>query len=236
MDTFFDRNRKDILQLCTVLSEEISTTFRIDKGDLNEFMTTFLHKSKERVQCEGLVVSKNNTPCTCMAVQNELYCGRHLYLKDQTSIIERDRCTGIMKRGKQCVNHASHDSPFCKKHMYQDNEAEDVVCSGTTAEGQQCTRLVNSPGETLCKTHLKKSIHLCVHYTLDTEGNENFVCERFSKPDGWCCTSHESMNKLYKQNFKARNAKEYLSHVSSGKRAEHPMLSERYPNVLKIYN
>ena len=230
MEVFFNKHHKDVTKLCNTLADEISDTFKIDREDLGEFMDAFLQKPN-KVQCEGRVVSKNNTRCTCMAIANEIYCKRHLYLKDKSSTDERPRCSGIMKRGVQCVHQATYNSAFCKKHMYQqdDDTTELVTCAGITANGDPCTRVVKNSGEVMCQIHIHKSPHRCVHYKLDTDGNEVFVCDRLSVINQWCCTSHDSMNKLYSQNFRAKSIKDYLSQVALSTRDEHPMLSDRYP-------
>lgn len=232
MESFFNKHHLNVVKLCNVLADEISDAFKIDREDLGEFLETFLQKPA-KIQCEGLVVSKNNTRCTCVAVKNDIYCKRHLYLKDQNSTNERPRCSGIMKRGVQCVHHATQNSDFCKKHMYQQDsepssEPEVVLCAGTTADGNPCTRTVTTVGETMCKTHLHKSPHRCVHYNLDSEGNEVFICDRLSIVNQWCCRTHISMNKVYRQNFKSKSVKEYLDQVNAGTRDKHPILSERY--------
>jgi len=124
MDHFMDKHRHSILKILTEFSHEISAKFGIDPQDVDFLMHEFFQLDTKR-KCQGRVVSKNNTPCTCMAIPNELYCKRHLYLNHEQSLEKRPRCAGIMRHGKRCVHHAMTDSTYCKKHMYQQSDKKE---------------------------------------------------------------------------------------------------------------
>jgi hypothetical protein len=124
MDHFMEKHRHHILKIVTEFTHEISNKFQIDTQDLDLLMHEFFQLNTKRI-CQGLVVSKNNTPCTCIAVDNEMYCRRHLYLNHEQSLHKRPRCAGIMKYGKRCVHHAVTDSLYCKKHLYQQSDQQD---------------------------------------------------------------------------------------------------------------
>jgi hypothetical protein len=195
MDKFLEKHRKAVLLVVDELSKKISDSFQIDRTELNKLVELFF-EIKHHTKCQGMVVSKNNTPCTCMAVENEIYCRRHLYLKHEGSVSARPRCAGVMRRGKRCVHQAAMDSAYCKKHMYQQETDENE--------------------------------YQCVHYTLNDDGEETFVCDIPAIVDEWCCHKHQANNRLYAQQFKAKSIQSYLDQIKSGQRAPHELLSAQY--------
>lgn len=197
MDQFMEKHRTAVLKIVRDLTHEISDTFNIEPQDLDLLVNEFFQLKKKQ-KCQGKVVSKNNTPCTCMAIENEIYCRRHLYLKNEQSLDERPRCIGIMRQGKRCVHHATHHSEYCKKHLYQSDTNEGLPC---------------------------------VHYTLDDDGNETFVCDQDAIPDEWCCPKHRHHHRLYSQQFKAKSSTAYLEQVRSGERPPIEILSNHLKNT-----
>lgn len=194
MDEFLEKHRNAILRVVDELSNEISESFNINRNELNKLVETFF-EIKHQTKCQGVVVSKNNTPCNCMAIKNEIYCRRHLYLKHDGSMSTRPRCAGVMRRGKRCVHQAAMDSAYCKKHMYQ---------------------------------QIDKSDQQCVHYTLNDNGEETFVCDNPAIVDEWCCHKHQTNNRLYAQQFKAKSIQSYLEQIKFGQREPHELLSRQY--------
>jgi hypothetical protein len=203
MDPFFTKHKKEVFKLCDIISAEISTHFNINKEALDAHLSTVFKKSI-LVRCEGFTKS-NNTRCAFSALENECYCRRHIWCKNDDNIIvnkEPNRCTGINKNGMQCMVRATVDDLFCKKHMYQ-----------TTSLGDD-----------------SQESYKCIHYELDEDGQEQFVCDSFTILNTWCCQKHERLNKIYTQHFKARGPDDYLQAVDSAERSRHALLDERYLN------
>lgn len=192
MERFLEKNKTEVLKICKGLSHEIANRFGINHDKLDQLIEECLELPK-KTKCQGFVVSKNNTPCTCMAVDNEIYCKRHLYLKNEESLVKRPRCIGIMRHGKRCVHQAQLDSEYCKKHMYQNS---DTPC------------------------------YSCVHYTLNEDNEEQFVCDAPAIENEWCCTKHQSHHRLYAQQFKAKSLHNYKEQVQSGAREPNPLLEK----------
>ena len=157
MDRFLEKHRTTVLKVVNDLSDDIANSFRIDRNELESVVNAFF-EIKSKTKCQGFVASKNNTPCTCMAIDNEIYCRRHLYLKNVTSTETRPRCAGIMRHGKRCVHHAALDSDYCKKHVYQqsDDEKEHPCVHYTLKEDGEETFVCDTPAivdEWCCHKH-----------------------------------------------------------------------------------
>lgn len=192
------------------------------KDILSRRKDAFLNISP-KTQCEGLVASRNNIRCTCLAIDGEVYCKRHLYMKQTTLLVEtRRRCIGLNKQRNQCTHHAVHGSEYCKKHAYQadddddENHIEKAQCIGINHDGRRCINNAKD-GHDLCGIHLAQDVkksrreqtYPCAHYEYIDDEIE-FVCNRESIYNEWCCKKHQKYHATYKKHFKSKCAKDYL--------------------------
>lgn len=199
MDSFLRKHKKDVFKLCDLIADEIATRFELDKTEIVLHLNN-VFKKPAMVRCTGF--TKDNIQCAFTALDNEQYCRRHLWCKEtaqQSTPQESNRCMGINRNNTQCMVRATVDNKFCKKHMYQDHTHDTLA-----------------------------SAHKCVHYELDEDAQEEFVCDRLVMPGSWCCQQHASMNKIYKQHFKAACPQSYLEAVEAGTRNPNPILTSRF--------
>lgn len=205
------------------LLTEISITYTIPTDDLLTTCEQFLNRSSHVEICQGFVVSKNNTHCTCPAVENENYCKRHLYLKENKATSETI-CIGTLHNNASCTAKAVVGQ-YCKRHVRQslsnDTTHEKTRCAGETRDGSQCVRDAQ-PGHTLCGTHIKK-IHNeslrkserkpCAFY--NQTNTELTFCENNARKGLWLCKNHQHLQPMYASMYKKRNLDEYIEDASA---------------------
>lgn len=201
MDSFFTKHRKEVQKLCEIVANEISEKFNLDKDEIIAHLDVTMFKKPIRGRCEGYTKG-SHTQCVLTALENERFCRRHMWSAPVSNPppaeYEHTRCNGINKNGTQCMVRATVDGQCCKKHMFQNTSYE----------------VEHEPMK-------------CIHFELDEEGQEDFVCDHFALPDKWCCQKHKSMNVLYTQLLKSSSPSIYMTAVELGKRKKNDMIVGR---------
>ena len=207
----YERMIRDILTV-------ISTEHEVPEDKLFATCEQFLNRSSQVAKCQGFVVSKNNLPCTCPAIENEMYCKRHLYLKEDRTTA--GTCIGTLQKGTPCTAKAVHGQ-YCKRHWSQASSESPppsvkTRCVGETHEGAQCVRDAQ-PGNTLCGMHIrkmhnkqlrKKERKPCAFY--DQSEDDICFCENHARPGIWFCKTHQHLQPVYASVYKKTHLEEYL--------------------------
>lgn len=209
MDMFFQKHRKEVQKLCGIIATEISEKYNLDKDEVTTHLNNTMFKKTTPTRCEGYMKG-NHTQCTMSALDNERFCRRHIWCSSpvlQQDVIQTPnatRCKGINKNGTQCTIRATIYDMYCKKHMFQN------IQYGTTTE-----------------TETETEIMKCIHFELDEEGQEDFVCDHLVSPNKWCCQKHISMNSMYIRLLKSNSPSTYMACVESGKRKQNDTIIRR---------
>lgn len=201
------------------LLKEISVVYKLSEDALFTTCEQMLNRSSQVVKCQGFVASKNNTPCTCPAIENELYCKRHLYLKEHKDVNEAT-CIGFLHNGAPCTAKAILGQ-YCKRHVRQSAPDEPMApktrCIGETQDGYQCVRDAQ-PDHHLCGMHIrklhntnlrKKERKPCAFY--DQTDDEPVFCEKHARKGLWFCKTHQHLQPMYASVYKKQNLDEYLA-------------------------
>ena len=165
--------------------QEVSDKHDIDREALLRTCNTCLqNKIKPRRQCEGFVASKNNARCTCPAIENEMYCKRHLTQPCTASSTAHPRCVAINLNGTRCIRNAKEPSTMCGLHMKKQNNDE-------------------------IRESEKK--YPCAYYD-ETEGGYSF-CTKNAKTNKWFCKKHSHLQSIYAPVYKSNSHRKYLEHT-----------------------
>jgi hypothetical protein len=175
----------------------------------------FLENRKETKTCKGVVASKNNTPCTCPAIDGQDYCKRHLSLKE-FQFVEPNCCQGKTKVGSPCHFRATHGN-FCKRHQIAVPIPEKTRCCGENQDGTRCVRDARD-GDTLCGLHQKKAENAKIKKTermpcafYDIKDDSFCFCTKHARNDKWFCSKHVHLQTQYASMYRSKNLSEYLS-------------------------
>lgn len=210
MDSFFNKHRKEVQKLCALIATEISSKYNLDQEDIIAHLNDTMFKPPTLVRCEGIMKGNNKQQCGLNALANERFCRRHMWCSNNTGDDQDNnindslaRCKGINKNGKQCMVRATmEEGTFCKKHMFQNTEETVETVSQSNMIG-------------------------CIHFELDEEGQEEFICERNALPDKWCCKKHKSMNTIYTQLLKSSSPSAYITAIELGTRKKNDTIVQR---------
>ena len=198
----------------------VSQEHNLNEEEVLNTCENFLENRKETKTCQGVVASKQNTPCTCPAIAGEDYCKRHLFMKGY-HFVEHNCCQGTTKAGLVCHFRATHGN-FCKRHQTVLNDTSKPVpekrrCCGENQDGTRCVRDARA-GDTLCGLHKKKANNETLKKTermpcafYDIKDDSMCFCTKNARKDQWFCSKHEHLQTQYAKMYKSKNLREYLS-------------------------
>jgi hypothetical protein len=170
----FERLIRDLLT-------EIAEKHSVDSKDLFSTCEQYLNRSSQVVKCQGRIMSKNGIPCTCPALQNELYCKRHLTMKEPVAEVARTRCVGETHDGSQCVRDAKPGQTLCGLHL---------------------RRVQNES--------LRSKERIPCAFYQDTDDKPVFCTQNACK-NIWFCKSHKHLQPIYASVYKKANLSDYLN-------------------------